>query len=276
MKPDNVLRRRSDGALVLVDFHASRNHPCDTEVGLTTAIGTPGFMAPEQLLGRAVPATDIHAAACVAIALLTRKPLHTMLDDAHRLRWSEATLVPPQVKRFLARMLEPSLARRACDAALLAREARRLAESVPHRTKRAVFVAMGIEMTALSLSIGYRAVANTREARPVDVARPVTSVAVHTPAAITDVPERTPLCAISGNCKHIDDGEIADRVRASCGKLDWRDGRRSNDFSLTIGRSRRDMRVGAIGYGPLRDDVYVSEVHVDGIGRQPDRDRNRG
>ncbi|BDA71937.1 hypothetical protein CAL7716_061030 [Calothrix sp. PCC 7716] len=78
IKPENLIRRSSDNKIVLVDFGAVK------EVGtlvvnaqgqtiLTMAIGTPGFMAPEQLDGKPQFASDIYALGVTALFLLTRQ-----------------------------------------------------------------------------------------------------------------------------------------------------------------------------------------------------------
>src|SRR5205807_3803273 len=58
IKPSNILRG-PDGAIALVDFggvlEAAR------ERGGSTIVGTFGYMAPEQLHGQAMPATDLYA-----------------------------------------------------------------------------------------------------------------------------------------------------------------------------------------------------------------------
>ncbi|HEY3356048.1 MAG TPA: serine/threonine-protein kinase, partial [Polyangia bacterium] len=125
LTPDNLVRR-DDGTIVLLDFHAAQTFPAARAPGLTTAVGTPGYMAPEQLTGYAEPATDVYAAGCVALALLTRRPLHTLVDEHHRLAWRDAVAVPAAVRRFLGRLLHPSPARRG-SAGALAAEARALA-----------------------------------------------------------------------------------------------------------------------------------------------------
>jgi serine/threonine protein kinase len=78
IKPGNVIRRagskthdQDDGRprYVLVDFGSVR----DTmkPKGGSTVVGTFGYMAPEQLQGRALPATDVYAAGATALHMLT-------------------------------------------------------------------------------------------------------------------------------------------------------------------------------------------------------------
>jgi hypothetical protein len=221
VKPDNLVRRARDGALVLVDFHAARMYPAEIEVGLTTAIGTPGFLAPEQLAGRSEPATDIYAAACVAIALLTRRPLHTLVDDRHRLRWREAIAVPEGVERLLARMLEPSLARRARDARALAADARALAKGRA-RSPRRRWILLGLASAGVAL--GMAPLLRTAPpaappdgdppAAPPDGDPPATVHVLHFP----DVPGSA--CEARRSCVPLDQGAVAAAAFDACGRAD--------------------------------------------------------
>ncbi len=71
IKPSNIMRR-DGGGLVLIDFGSVRESVDKVEGGSTVA-GTFGYMAPEQFVGRAVPATDIFGLGRTAINLLTRE-----------------------------------------------------------------------------------------------------------------------------------------------------------------------------------------------------------
>ena len=59
INPANILRRDSDGALLLIDFGSVRKLAHAVTDG-STITGTVGFMAPEQLWGRASAATDFY------------------------------------------------------------------------------------------------------------------------------------------------------------------------------------------------------------------------
>ncbi|MBR8827785.1 MAG: protein kinase [Gomphosphaeria aponina SAG 52.96 = DSM 107014] len=80
IKPSNLIRRRTDGKMVLIDFGAVKelgSLTVDTEgnTTYTRAIGTPGYMPPEQYMGRPNPvyASDIYALGKTAIYALTKK-----------------------------------------------------------------------------------------------------------------------------------------------------------------------------------------------------------
>lgn len=72
VKPANIIRRHSDCQLVLVDFGAAK-----LTTGLVleltgTIIGSAGYTAPEQLLGKAVFASDLYSLGVTCIYLLTQ------------------------------------------------------------------------------------------------------------------------------------------------------------------------------------------------------------
>jgi serine/threonine-protein kinase len=76
IKPDNLIRRASDGKLVLIDFGAvkqvrSQMTTAQNPMNATVAIGTPGYMASEQGLGRPRPSSDIYSLGIIGIQALT-------------------------------------------------------------------------------------------------------------------------------------------------------------------------------------------------------------
>jgi serine/threonine protein kinase, bacterial len=78
IKPDNVIRRRSDQKPVLIDFGAVKETMAtvlNTQGGSARSIvvGTPGYMPSEQLVGRPVYASDLYSLGLTAIYLLTGK-----------------------------------------------------------------------------------------------------------------------------------------------------------------------------------------------------------
>ncbi|MEE3715539.1 VIT domain-containing protein [Tumidithrix elongata RA019] len=76
IKPENIIRRRyplTEGSedLVLVDF-GSAKHASETKLSKTgTTIGSAAYSAPEQVLGKAIFASDIYSLGVTCIHLLT-------------------------------------------------------------------------------------------------------------------------------------------------------------------------------------------------------------
>ncbi len=78
IKPDNIILRARDNLPVLIDFGAVKEsmETAGDSGGKATpsiAIGTPGFMAVEQVAGRPVYASDLYSLGLTAIYLLTGK-----------------------------------------------------------------------------------------------------------------------------------------------------------------------------------------------------------
>ncbi|MGF1459432.1 MAG: protein kinase [Leptolyngbyaceae cyanobacterium] len=73
VKPENILLAKGDTALpTLVDFGAARTLPTTAELGQTgTVIGSAGYAAPEQALGKALPASDLYGLGVTCLHLLT-------------------------------------------------------------------------------------------------------------------------------------------------------------------------------------------------------------
>jgi len=76
LKPANLIRRTSDGKLVLIDFGAVKQVSTQTidaqgEQSLTIAIGTPGYIPAEQLQGKPRLSSDIYALGMLGIQALT-------------------------------------------------------------------------------------------------------------------------------------------------------------------------------------------------------------
>jgi serine/threonine protein kinase len=106
VKPSNVVRR-PDGSYVLVDFGAvSESLRRGTN---STIVGTLGYMAPEQLQGRGLPASDVYAVGATALAALTGVEPEKLPHRGLRVdvRAALQGRVSPELVAALERMLEP-------------------------------------------------------------------------------------------------------------------------------------------------------------------------
>lgn len=104
VKPSNIMRRR-DGGAVLIDFGSVRATPAES-IGSTFA-GTPGYMAPEQVLGRAEPASDFYALGATAVAMLAGRDAHELIDPHDRSAWRKKVEVSGPLADVLDRLLHP-------------------------------------------------------------------------------------------------------------------------------------------------------------------------
>lgn len=86
IKPSNIIKRASDGKLVLIDFGAVKaiQGPLFEEDGgsdLTIGIGTQGYMPPEQCAGQPRLNSDLYAVGMLAIQALTGLPPSQIKPD---------------------------------------------------------------------------------------------------------------------------------------------------------------------------------------------------
>ncbi|MEQ9671834.1 protein kinase domain-containing protein [Coleofasciculus sp. G2-EDA-02] len=72
IKPDNIIRRQDDGKLVLIDFGVAKLLTDTALLQTGTIIGSPEYMAPEQLKGKAFWASDLYSVGVTCIYLLTQ------------------------------------------------------------------------------------------------------------------------------------------------------------------------------------------------------------
>ena len=70
INPNNIMRRTTDNKLILIDFGAVKEISSQGANG-TIAIGTPGYIPPEQGIGKPELCSDIYAVGMLAIQFLT-------------------------------------------------------------------------------------------------------------------------------------------------------------------------------------------------------------
>jgi serine/threonine protein kinase len=128
VKPKNVMRR-DDGRLVLIDFGSVRDALGPS--GGSTVAGTFGYMAPEQLAGKATPASDIHALGALALALLTRREPETLVGDDRRIDVRAYVEGTEAALALLEEMVDPVPSKRPQRASDVARRARTIAAAKP-------------------------------------------------------------------------------------------------------------------------------------------------
>lgn len=111
IKPRNVVRR-PDGSYVFVDFGTVAE--LMLRRGSSTIAGTIGYMAPEQLQGRALPATDVYAVGATALAALTGIEPEKLQHRGLRVdvRAALQGRASPAMTASLDQMLEPDPDRR--------------------------------------------------------------------------------------------------------------------------------------------------------------------
>ncbi|MEH2014315.1 CHASE2 domain-containing serine/threonine-protein kinase [Nostoc sp.] len=113
IKPSNIIRRHSDGKLVLIDFGAvkevsTKQLDHQEQTPFTIGIGTQGYAPSEQCFGRPHYSSDIYAVGMVGIKALTGiAPRELDRDADGEIKWSDAYggKLRSQVSHSLAQIL---------------------------------------------------------------------------------------------------------------------------------------------------------------------------
>ena len=111
LKPSNLIRRHSDGNIVLIDFGAVKH--ISTQVAsvpdrtrMTLSIGTPGYMPSEQSRGSPKFSSDIYAVGMICIQALTGLMPDQLPEDDHaEMRWRHLVDISPELADILDRMV---------------------------------------------------------------------------------------------------------------------------------------------------------------------------
>ena len=113
IKPANILRRSYSGKLVLVDFGAAKRVQASDRLRTGTSIGSAEYVAPEQLRGKAIFASDLYSLGVTCIHLLTQLSPFDLFDSSNH-DWIWRRLLSnerdrtgqPRVSDALANLLE--------------------------------------------------------------------------------------------------------------------------------------------------------------------------
>ena len=114
IKPANIMRRSSLAGtgkdLVLIDFGVAKQATATALLETGTSVGSPGYMAPEQMRGKAVPASDLYSLGVSCINLLTGIfPFDLFDDSSDRWVWHDYLLNKDAVSDRLAGILDKLL-----------------------------------------------------------------------------------------------------------------------------------------------------------------------
>lgn len=110
IKPSNLILGE-DGQVYLVDFGAVQDRA--TAEGATfTVVGTSGYTPPEQLWGRAVPASDIYALGASLIHLLTGTAPVDLPQHQMRIQFRDRVTLNSHFAQWLETITEPAPERR--------------------------------------------------------------------------------------------------------------------------------------------------------------------
>ncbi|MBD2635629.1 tetratricopeptide repeat protein [Limnothrix sp. FACHB-881] len=125
IKPDNILRRRSDDQLVLIDFGGVKEVATGeySQAQLiqdprTLFLGSKGYIAPEQSIGEARLQSDLYAVGIIALQALTGLPaLKLPRDGQGRFIYQSLVQVSDRLQSVLGKLTAPDWRERYSDAA---------------------------------------------------------------------------------------------------------------------------------------------------------------
>ncbi|WP_427161923.1 protein kinase domain-containing protein [Aliinostoc sp. HNIBRCY26] len=112
IKPPNLIRRNSDGKVVLIDFGAVKQISTQMVTGegvtkMTVGIGTAGYMPSEQSRGSPRLSSDVYAVGIIGIQALTGLLPYQMEEDIQtaEIRWRHLVNVSPALADLLDTMV---------------------------------------------------------------------------------------------------------------------------------------------------------------------------
>ena len=106
IKPDNIIRC-DDGKIFLVDFGSVRERFSLPLKKGNTFVGTLGYMAPEQLQGKAYFASDLYSLGATAIFLLTHRSPNELPHQQMKVKFRSQVSISEPFAHWLEKMLEP-------------------------------------------------------------------------------------------------------------------------------------------------------------------------
>lgn len=111
IKPSNIIRRESDGKLVLIDFGAVKQVSTQVlnsqeQTAFTIGIGTKGYAPREQCLGYPQYSSDIYAVGMIGIFASTGIPPHELpIDENQELKWTNKATISTAFAEILNKMV---------------------------------------------------------------------------------------------------------------------------------------------------------------------------
>ena len=124
IKPSNLMispDKNNRFSVTLIDFGAVANP--QVQSGGSTVAGTYGYMPPEQLTGKPVPASDVYAVAVLAVQLFSGKnPADIPTKDFRLIFEPYMQDKPHELVTTLRKMLEPRVEKRFADIPVILKE----------------------------------------------------------------------------------------------------------------------------------------------------------
>ncbi|MEQ8957747.1 MAG: hypothetical protein RLP02_07480 [Coleofasciculus sp. C2-GNP5-27] len=107
MKPSNLILGKDDH-IYLVDFGAVQDK-AKAEGVTFTVVGTSGYVPPEQLWGKAIPASDLYALGATLIHLVTRIPPAELPQQRMQIQFKHrAKRIHPELANWIETLIQPA------------------------------------------------------------------------------------------------------------------------------------------------------------------------
>jgi len=106
IKPSNLILGENN-QIYLVDFGAVQDK-AKAEGATFTVVGTSGYAPPEQLWGKAVPASDLYALGATLIHLLTGIPPAELPQQQMRIKFQDKVRINPNFANWINQLIQPA------------------------------------------------------------------------------------------------------------------------------------------------------------------------
>ncbi|MEQ8998918.1 MAG: type IV pilin-like G/H family protein [Coleofasciculus sp. B1-GNL1-01] len=106
IKPSNLILGKNN-QIYLVDFGAVQDK-AKAEGVTFTVVGTSGYAPPEQLWGKAVPASDLYALGATLIHLLTGIPPSQLPQQRMQIKFQDKVKVEPNFANWIDQLIQPA------------------------------------------------------------------------------------------------------------------------------------------------------------------------
>ena len=178
IKPSNLIRRKSDRKIVLIDFGAVKK-----VVNLTMnvsrrrnssqpTIGTEGYMPSEQIAGTTTVASDFYALGVTAIQALTGMSPDRFTKHPHtgEIVWQQGIQIHPKLAQILDKMVRYDFRQRYRQASEAIKELEKIPRSDKKNTKNWKFFngRRGWVMLAIVAIVAFRIVIKVYENQKID------------------------------------------------------------------------------------------------------------
>ena len=161
IKPSNLIKRRSDDKIVLIDFGIVKEIVNLSADGMkssssTQAVGTEGYMPPEQMAGRPIFGSDIYALGMTAIQALTGVSPDQFQTNPQtgELIWREGTQISPRLVKILDKMVRLDIGKRYQTANRVLIELKKLKKRFKRPLTKTSLLKRGLVFAILALAGG--------------------------------------------------------------------------------------------------------------------------